>query len=523
MNVHVFLSLFFILFLFRSIGIVQIYNHIQTVLWMLFGSKDNVPKHEDAELFYRGTINDANFYHVHDDNHDAFTESEDNWTLLAYLQDAFQLVVVVVVALGLYIAFLNGSVTHRECSKKWKTIGKLRVSSTEIAKGSNGTVVFEGIYEGRKVAAKRLVKAHHDVAIQEIQNLIASDQHSNIVRWYGYEYDQDFVYLSLERCDCNIYDLILNKMYSESFQLHRPNGYPSSDLLKLLRDIVAGLVHLHDLGIIHRDLKPRNVLIVKGTSLCGKLADMGISRRLVEDMTSLGPHAQGSGSSGWQAPEQLCHGRQTRAVDLFSLGCVIFFCMTGGRHPFGDTPYERDGNVIDNNKVNMFLVKDVHEAIDLFSQLLNPDPKLRPKASEVLHHPLFWNSEMRMSFLKDTSDRVEPEGRKGGSVVLTALESGGRIVFGGKWNVKMEPTFISNIQRHRWYKYTSVRDLLRVIRNTLNHYREFPMEIQELLGSVPEGSDDYFRGKFPKLLMEVYNVMYHHCKQEAWFRKYLEN
>ncbi|KAJ0693769.1 putative protein kinase IRE1 family [Helianthus annuus] len=504
MKVYVFLALFFILFLLKSIGIVQIYNHIQTVLWMLFGSKDNVTKHEDAELrgnfyrgrinddsFYRGIINDDNFYRVHDDNDafacegSCFTESEDDWTLLAYLQDAFQLVVVVVVALGLYIAFLNGSVTHRECSKKWKTIGKLRVSSTEIAKGSNGTVVFEGIYEGRKVAAKRLVKAHHDVAVQEIQNLIASDQHSNIVRW--------------------------------------PNGYPSSDLLKLLRDIVAGLVHLHDLGIIHRDLKPRNVLIVKGTSLCGKLADMGISRRLVEDMTSLGPHAPGSGSSGWQAPEQLCHGRQTRAVDLFSLGCVIFFCMTGGRHPFGDTPYERDGNVIDNNKVNMFLVKDVHEAIDLFSQLLNPDPELRPKASEVLHHPLFWNSETRMSFLKDTSDRVEPEGRRGGSVVLTALESGGRIAFGGKWNVKMEPAFISNIRRHRWYKYTSVRDLLRVIRNTLNHYREFPREIQELLGSVPEGCDDYFRGKFPKLLMEVYNVMYHHCKQEDWFRKYLEN
>lgn len=59
------------------------------------------------------------------------------------------------------------------------------------------------------------------------------------------------------------------------------------------RDIVSGLVHLHDLGIIHRDLKPHNVLIVKEKFLCGKLADMGISRRLVGDMSSLGHHATG--------------------------------------------------------------------------------------------------------------------------------------------------------------------------------------------------------------------------------------
>jgi len=54
------------------------------------------------------------------------------------------------------------------------------------------------------------------------------------------------------------------------------------------RDVVSGLVHLHELGIIHRDLKPQNVLIIKEKSLCAKLSDMGISKRLLEDMSSLG-------------------------------------------------------------------------------------------------------------------------------------------------------------------------------------------------------------------------------------------
>lgn len=83
----------------------------------------------------------------------------------------------------------------------------------------------------------------------------------------------------------------------------------------------------------------------------------------------------GCGSSGWQAPEQLLQGRQTRAVDMFSLGCVLFFCFSGGRHPFGER-FERDSNIV-NNKVDLFLVESIPEAVDLFTCLLNPDPELR--------------------------------------------------------------------------------------------------------------------------------------------------
>lgn len=430
-----------------------------------------------------------------------------------------------------------------------RTVGKLFVSNIVIAKGSNGTIVLEGIHEGRSVAVKRLVRAHHDVAFKEIQNLIASDRHPNIVRWYGVEYDQDFVYLSLERCTCSLNDLL--QIHSNSSQnpgfsmdqatkammeyriqldsvkcivqdikLWKSNGYPSSVLLSLMRDVVSGLVHLHDLGIIHRDLKPQNVLIIKEKSLCAKLSDMGISKRLVGDMSSLGHHATGYGSSGWQAPEQLLHGRQTRAVDLFSLGCILFSCITGGRHPFGD-PLERDVNIV-KNKPDLFLVEFVPEALDLFARLLDPKPELRPKASEVLYHPLFWSSELRLSFLRDASDRVELEDRESNSHVLKALEGTAPTALGGKWNEKMEPAFLADIGRYRRYKFDSVRDLLRVIRNKLNHYRELPREIQEILGSVPEGFDSYFSSRFPRLLIEVYKVVSRHCKGEECFQKYFK-
>ena len=58
-----------------------------------------------------------------------------------------------------------------------------------------------------------------------------------------------------------------------------------------------GLAHLHELGIIHRDLKPQNVLIIKERFLCAKLSDMGISKRLLGDMSSLGHHVTGESLS----------------------------------------------------------------------------------------------------------------------------------------------------------------------------------------------------------------------------------
>ncbi|KAF5181472.1 Serine/threonine-protein kinase/endoribonuclease IRE1 [Thalictrum thalictroides] len=440
---------------------------------------------------------------------------------------------------------VNGlSSIERNADETGRIIGKLFISNTEIAKGSNGTVVMEGIYDGRPVAVKRLVQAHHDVAYKEIQHLIASDQHPNIVRWYGVEHDSDFVYISLERCTCSLGDLI--KMCSDSschseatqgkimnstkpysaqsnitlginkyVELWNAYGYPSPQLLKLMRDIVSGLVHLHDLGIIHRDLKPQNILIIGEKSLCAKLSDMGISKRLLEDKSSIGCHPTGYGSSGWQAPEQLLHGRQTRAVDLFSLGCVLFYCITGGKHPYGDH-LERDINIV-KDRVDLFMVEHLPEAVDLFSLLLNPNPELRPSALYVLHHPLFWDSELRLSFFRDVSDRVELEDRENGSDLLRALEKVGPVALGGNWDEKMETKFINNIGRYRRYKFDSTRDLLRVMRNKLNHYRELPKEIQEILGPVPQGFDNYFANRFPKLLIEVYKVIYRYCRKEESF------
>ena len=141
----------------------------------------------------------------------------------------------------------------------------------------------------------------------------------------------------------------------------------------------------------------------------------------------------------------------------------------------------------------------------------------------MLNHPLFWTSEKRLSFLQDVSDRVELEDRENASELLDTLESTATMALNGKWDEKMEAAFINNIGRYRRYKFDSIRDLLRVIRNKSHHYRELPQEIKELLGSHPEGFESYFSRRFPKLLIEVYKVIYRYCKEEEFFRKYIDS
>ena len=144
----------------------------------------------------------------------------------------------------------------------------------------------------------------------------------------------------------------------------------------------------------------------------------------------------------------------------------------------------------------------------------------RPKANEVYNHPLFWDPETRLSFLRDASDRVELEDRETDSNLLKSLESVGPQALGGKWDEKLDNTLLTDIGKYRKYKYDSVHDLLRVIRNKLNHYRELPKELQSVLGAVPTGFKGYFSSRFPKLVMEVYKVLKEYCREEEFLHKY---
>ena len=60
-------------------------------------------------------------------------------------------------------------------------------------------------------------------------------------------------------------------------------------------------------------------------------------------------------------------------------------------------------------------------------------------------------------------------------------------VRGPDWATALGPEVVANLGKYRKYNSGSLRDLLRVIRNKHNHFRELPLELQHKLGPLPEG------------------------------------
>lgn len=89
--------------------------------------------------------------------------------------------------------------------------------------------------------------------------------------------------------------------------------------------VVTGLRELHSLDVVHRDLKADNVLQASGK---WKLGDFGISKNLARAVTQ-GRTFQGHGTPGFAPPEQLDGATAHRSADVYSLGKLITFLLTG--------------------------------------------------------------------------------------------------------------------------------------------------------------------------------------------------
>jgi len=105
---------------------------------------------------------------------------------------------------------------------------------------------------------------------------------------------------------------------------------PKERVREVLEQLCHALAAAHRMGIVHRDLKPANVFLAEahrvGSPGIVKVLDFGIAKVLAESVT-----LQGSplGTPSWMAPEQTSDGAITPATDVWALGLIAFFMLTG--------------------------------------------------------------------------------------------------------------------------------------------------------------------------------------------------
>lgn len=105
---------------------------------------------------------------------------------------------------------------------------------------------------------------------------------------------------------------------------------PPGESARVLREIAWALAYAHAQGIIHRDLKPDNIILERATGRA-VLTDFGIARRL--EATGLTAGGELIGTPEYMSPEQATGDALDGRTDLYSLGIVGYFGLTG-RLPF---------------------------------------------------------------------------------------------------------------------------------------------------------------------------------------------
>jgi serine/threonine protein kinase len=120
---------------------------------------------------------------------------------------------------------------------------------------------------------------------------------------------------------------------------------PLIEVLRIGRQIAAGLAAAHEQGLVHRDIKPANILLSDGIERL-LITDFGLARAV--DDASVTRTGVIAGTPQYMSPEQARGDAIDHRSDLFSLGSVLYACCTG-RPPFrADSAYGILRRITDN-------------------------------------------------------------------------------------------------------------------------------------------------------------------------------
>ena len=122
--------------------------------------------------------------------------------------------------------------------------------------------------------------------------------------------------------------------------LQRTGPLDPATTISVIGQIASALNAAHEKGLVHRDVKPANVLIVEGAGADESnhvyLSDFGIAKQQASNVTRTGMFI---GTAEYASPEQIEGKELDGRSDVYSLGCVLYQCLTG------NPAYEKDSEV----------------------------------------------------------------------------------------------------------------------------------------------------------------------------------
>lgn len=269
----------------------------------------------------------------------------------------------------------------------------------EIARGGMGVV-----YKARQVSLNRIVALKMILAGQlaseaEVQRFrseaeaAANLDHPNIVPIYEVGQHEEQHYFSMKMVEGgSLADVVASGQWSVASKEGQRQA------ARLVAIIARAVHHAHQRGILHRDLKPGNILLApepltpdpRPLTPTPLVTDFGLAKRLEGD-ANLSQSGAIVGTPAYMAPEQ-AQGKKglTTAVDVYSLGAILYELLTG-QPPFtGSTPLDVILQVLEKEPTPL---RRVQPAIDrdletICLKCLEKDPMKRYGTAEALAEDL---------------------------------------------------------------------------------------------------------------------------------------
>ena len=196
-----------------------------------------------------------------------------------------------------------------------------------IGKGKFG-VVNLGIHKktGQQVAIKILnkenIKTIEDKELVRIEiEILKLCHHPNIVRLLDHLENNDYIYIVTEYIGGGTLGQYLKK---------KKFNFSERQATNIMSQIANGVKYLHQYGIAHRDLKPDNIMITQQNDYgVIKIMDFGLSKILSPNERMV----DGYGTLSYVAPEVLLRTPYNKEVDIWSMGVILFY-MLSGKLPF---------------------------------------------------------------------------------------------------------------------------------------------------------------------------------------------
>jgi serine/threonine-protein kinase len=207
---------------------------------------------------------------------------------------------------------------------------------------------------------------------QEIR-LARRISHPNVVRTHDLGEWNGMYYLTMELVEgITVRDLIDSR-----------GQLGVSAALAIGTQVAQALTVAHEQGVIHRDVKPQNLLLDASGVL--KVMDFGVAR-LTEGKSTLTEVGLAVGTPAYMSPEQLLAETLDARSDLYSVGVVLFECLTGSLPFDADSPVSLIARMLNEEaRAPVELNRDVPPALSsLVLSLLAKKPDDRVRSAEEL-------------------------------------------------------------------------------------------------------------------------------------------